>query len=136
MATDGRRVIVIGAGVAGLSAAALLVAAGLDVLCLEATERVGGRLLSSSAAGGELDLGATWFWAGELRVARLLDQLGLTCFPQHIAGDALYEDGSGVRRLAGNPIDVPALRYVGGAQRLAEALAASLPPGTVLRSTR
>jgi len=128
-------VVVVGAGVAGLSVTAALVAAGLDVRCLEATGRVGGRLLSLDVAGGSLDLGATWFWAGERRVARLVEHLGVTTFPQHIAGDAMYEDGRGIRRLDGNPIDVPAYRYLAGAQSLADGLAGGLPPGAVTLSS-
>ena len=38
--------IVIGAGISGVSAARRLVEAGLDVLVLEAAERIGGRLLT------------------------------------------------------------------------------------------
>lgn len=41
--TETREVIVIGAGVAGLTCAKELAAAGKDVLVLEASDRVGGR---------------------------------------------------------------------------------------------
>ncbi|MFP1625191.1 NAD(P)-binding protein [Streptomyces sp. 5K101] len=56
-------VIVIGAGASGLAAATALHAAGRDTLCLEARDRIGGRLLSVPAPSPEraLDLGATWF---------------------------------------------------------------------------
>lgn len=125
-------VVVVGAGIAGLSVTSALTAAGRRVLCLEARERVGGRLLSVAADdGGCLDLGASWFWAGEHRVAALLQRFGLGAHAQHLAGDAVYDDPRGVRRVQGNPVDVPAYRYSGGGQALAEALAASLPAGTV-----
>jgi monoamine oxidase len=131
---DSHRVVVVGAGVAGLSVTATLAAAGLDVHCLEATDRVGGRLLCTDD-DASLDLGATWYWANEPRVRRLLNHLGIGTFAQYIAGDGLYEDERGVRRLQGNPIDGPALRYLGGAQRLADALAATLPPNTMSLSS-
>lgn len=59
---DGRRVLVIGAGFAGLACAYELLAAGYDVHILEGRDRVGGRVLSLSnfvpgknvEAGGEL----------------------------------------------------------------------------------
>lgn len=129
-----RQVVVVGAGVAGLSVTATLASTGVDVHCLEAADRVGGRLLSATTDEGSFDLGATWFWAGEHRVQQLVGELGVATFPQYTAGDALYEDSRGVRRLRGNPLDAPALRYVGGAQALTDALAATLPAGTLSRS--
>ncbi len=129
-------VVVVGAGIAGLSTAATLTSAGLRVRCLEARDRVGGRLESVPArAGGRLDLGASWSWEGEHRVAALLARLGLASHAQHLTGDALYDAPPGVQRLQGNPIDVPAFRYTGGAQSLPEALAATLAPGTVALGT-
>ena len=46
-------VIVIGAGLAGLRCATDLVAAGLDVLVLEARDRVGGRVCSHRFTNGQ-----------------------------------------------------------------------------------
>ncbi|MFJ2023318.1 FAD-dependent oxidoreductase [Streptomyces sp. NPDC087897] len=48
-------VIIIGAGIAGLSAAHLLIRAGLDVSVLEAEPRVGGRLATDQVDGFRLD---------------------------------------------------------------------------------
>src|SRR5690606_26130849 len=48
---DSYDVIVIGAGAAGLAAAARLSAGGRSVLVLEARERVGGRILTQRAPG-------------------------------------------------------------------------------------
>ena len=128
---DGRDVVVVGAGIAGLAATAALVAAGRDTVCLEARERIGGRLLSPSAPPGALDLGATWFWDGERRVAELAARLGINTFEQHLAGDMLVQDATGVRRLPGNLIDAPACRFTPGAEALARALAAELPADVV-----
>jgi len=53
------QVIVIGAGFSGLAAAMSLRAAGLDVVVLEARERVGGRSYSPTLpSGAVVDLGA------------------------------------------------------------------------------
>lgn len=119
-------VLVVGAGIGGLSVADRLAAAGLGVTVLEARTRPGGRLLS--AAPG-LDLGATWFWPGETRVATLVERFGIPTFDQHGDGDAMYEDPTGMRRLDGNPLDSGARRFVGGSARLADRLAATLPAG-------
>ncbi|GAA3814400.1 flavin monoamine oxidase family protein [Streptomyces phyllanthi] len=128
---DGHDVVVVGAGIAGLAATAALVAAGRDTVCLEARERVGGRLLSTAAPPGALDLGATWYWDGERRVADLVARLGIATFEQHLAGDTLVQDATGVRRLPGNLLDAPARRFTPGANALARALAAELPADVV-----
>ncbi|KQZ09632.1 amine oxidase [Agromyces sp. Root1464] len=52
--------IVIGAGVAGLTAARLLASAGRRVVVLEARDRVGGRVWTDRSDGLVTDLGASW----------------------------------------------------------------------------
>jgi len=57
----GRRIAVIGAGMAGLAAARALDKAGADVTVLEARNRIGGRVWTSRLwAGQPADLGASW----------------------------------------------------------------------------
>ena len=123
--------IVIGAGVSGLRTAGLLNAAGRSVAVLEARDRVGGRLRSVDQNSGALDLGATWFWANEKHITSLISELGIETHQQHLAGDAIYHDPAGSRRIDGNPIDVPAGRFSNGAQQLATRLAARLPDGVL-----
>lgn len=56
-----RRVVVIGAGLAGLAAARELMRAGHQVVVLEARDRIGGRIWTSNRWPDlPLDLGATW----------------------------------------------------------------------------
>ncbi|NTV38629.1 MAG: FAD-dependent oxidoreductase [Demequinaceae bacterium] len=52
--------IVVGAGVAGLTAARLLAQAGRSVVILEARDRVGGRIWTERKDGLVTDLGASW----------------------------------------------------------------------------
>ncbi len=53
-------VVVIGAGFAGLTAARELGNAGLEVLTLEARDRIGGRTWTDHRLGHNLELGANW----------------------------------------------------------------------------
>jgi monoamine oxidase len=57
---DHHDTIVIGAGVAGLTAARLLTKAGRRVIVLEARDRVGGRISTDRRYGLVTDLGASW----------------------------------------------------------------------------
>jgi monoamine oxidase len=60
-ATTRKRVLVVGAGVAGLAAAKTLAASGFEVVVLEARSRLGGRIATSSQwADAHVDLGASW----------------------------------------------------------------------------
>ncbi|MBD8605915.1 FAD-dependent oxidoreductase [Aeromicrobium sp. CFBP 8757] len=52
--------VVVGAGVAGLTAARLLARAGRRVVVLEARDRTGGRLWTDRTGGSVTDLGASW----------------------------------------------------------------------------
>lgn len=57
-----KKVIVIGAGFAGLSSAACLAKDGYDVTILEKNESVGGRARQFKAAGFTFDMGPSWYW--------------------------------------------------------------------------
>lgn len=57
------RIVIVGAGIAGLSAAQHLCGAGRDkfeVVVVEAGSRAGGRVFTSEFAGHRLEMGATW----------------------------------------------------------------------------
>jgi polyamine oxidase len=54
------RVIVVGAGIAGLTVANALTASGVDCVVVEARERIGGRLHTVEVDGHVADLGGAW----------------------------------------------------------------------------
>jgi monoamine oxidase len=120
--------VIVGAGISGLVAARLLEQAGYIVAVVESRDRVGGRLLSPNVEGYRVDLGATWFWPGDIRVTALVDELGIRTHEQHRDGDAIYHDAAGSQVMTGNPLDVPSSRFTDGAQSLAEAVANELGP--------
>ncbi len=54
------RVVVVGAGIAGLTVANALTHAGVECVVLEARDRIGGRLHTVDLAGSAVDLGGSW----------------------------------------------------------------------------
>lgn len=73
---------IIGAGVAGLAAAAQLTRAGVDVLCLEATDRIGGRILTvhDASAPVGIELGAEFVHGVAPEIWELIRSHDLTVF--------------------------------------------------------
>ena len=68
----------VGAGVAGLVAARRLADRGIDVLVLEARDRVGGRLWSHRMPNDEIvELGGEWISTTQTAVMGLANELGL-----------------------------------------------------------
>ncbi|MBO9524465.1 MAG: FAD-dependent oxidoreductase [Nocardioidaceae bacterium] len=88
-------VVVIGAGVTGLTAALRLVETGQDVLVLEARDRVGGRLRSDAHDGSEFEIGGQWVSPDQTALLRLLDELALETFARARDGASLYVDAAG-----------------------------------------
>lgn len=81
-----RTVIVIGAGIAGLTAAYRLAKAGIDVTVLEASDRIGGRMSTDRRAGYLIDRGAQFLSDGYGVIYGLIGELGL-------AGDVFRASG-------------------------------------------
>jgi len=76
--TPAPRVIVVGAGVAGLSAAQRLKALGFTVTVLEARDRVGGRVNTGvNSAGTTVDLGAGWIHGNQAEFEALVASMSL-----------------------------------------------------------
>ncbi|MDN0197362.1 protoporphyrinogen oxidase [Streptomyces sp. S.PNR 29] len=71
-------VVVIGAGIAGLAAAHRLLQRGARVTVLEASDRVGGKLLPGRIAGARVDLGAESMLARRPEAVALAREVGLT----------------------------------------------------------
>ena len=89
-------VAVVGAGLAGLSAARALAAAGRSLVVLEARDRVGGRTLNERV-GPEPDqvveLGAQWVGPTQHRLLALARELGIATYPTHGEGEYLFAAG-------------------------------------------
>jgi monoamine oxidase len=92
----GRRVVVLGAGLAGLGAAYTLVRNGYDVTVLEAQNRPGGRVQTVREGfqrGGHAELGAIRIFDSHKHVLRYVNEFGLELMP--------YETGTRVFHMQG-----------------------------------
>lgn len=98
MAVMQHDVVVIGAGLAGLRCATDLVAAGLDVVVVEARDRVGGRVFSHTFANGQTcERGAEFIDGNHTEALALVADLGLTVSqrPESIDWRATLVDAGG-----------------------------------------
>lgn len=75
-----KRVLVIGAGMAGLTAARMLAETGRQVLVLEARDRVGGRIRTLREQGEVLELGAEFIHGRSPELWRLIHEAGLETY--------------------------------------------------------
>ena len=91
-------IVVVGAGVTGLTAATRLHAAGRSVVVLEARDRVGGRLWTETVDGVRLEVGGQWVSPDQTALLAMLDELGLRTYARHRDGDSVYIGRDGVRR--------------------------------------
>lgn len=93
-------VVVVGAGLAGLTAARNLAAAGSDVVVLEARDRVGGRTYERTLSNGvQVECGGQWVGPTQDAVNGLIAELGLETFPTNVEGDDLtFRDGKSIRQ--------------------------------------
>ncbi|HEX9067320.1 MAG TPA: flavin monoamine oxidase family protein [Ktedonobacterales bacterium] len=88
-------VVILGAGFAGLMAARTVLAAGKDVLVVEARDRVGGRIWTRPAADGTpLDVGGQWVGPTQKRLLTLIEELGLSLWKS-------YDSGKNIQLLRG-----------------------------------
>ncbi|AZQ44153.1 flavin monoamine oxidase family protein [Nonlabens ponticola] len=133
-----RSIIILGAGLTGLSLAYKLQQQGIEVTILESRDRVGGRIFTKMSGNHTpIDLGAAWFWSYNREVLSLIDKLGLKYEEQHMDSKVWYKSHPGTSyQLIDMPANQPAsYRLRGGSSNLILSLNAVLKEGQVKYNT-
>jgi monoamine oxidase len=88
----GADVAVVGAGLAGLTAATELVRSGRSVVVLEARDRVGGRTLNQPVGDGQvIEVGGEWVGPGQDRILARARALGIRTFKTWTKGAQIFD---------------------------------------------
>ncbi|KAJ5107693.1 hypothetical protein N7456_004368, partial [Penicillium angulare] len=84
--SESKKVIVVGAGISGLRAAAVLQRHGCEVVVLEGRDRIGGRILTSRNGDHVRDIGAAWMHeTSQNELVKLIPRLAIPYY---------YDDGA------------------------------------------
>jgi len=129
------KVLIIGAGLAGLTTAYKLHKHDIDVTIVEARSRIGGRILTvfpSNRPSVPLDFGSMWYWDDHKHIKKLIRELRLKPYPQITKGLAIYDNGPGKTPRQFAP-QVSSQKYslVGGMQALLDKLQKRLPADAI-----
>src|SRR5512132_2623911 len=107
------RVLVVGAGIAGLTVANALAHGGVECVVLEARDRIGGRLHTVDLAGSPVDLGGSWIHMPGGNPMRAFAELaGVPCrSADQVPEMAGYDCGEG-RRLSATEAEAVLTLYL------------------------
>ncbi len=129
-ATRDADVCIVGAGLAGLTAARRLSQAGRSVVVLEARDRVGGRVWTKTSRDGvPVDMGACFVGPHHDRMHALAKEMGVATFKTFVDGDNVLATGGKVRRYRGDIPRVSPLALLSAGQAIARmnAMAKKVP---------
>jgi len=135
-------VVIVGAGLAGLTAARTLTRQGRSVVVLEARDRVGGRIVNHDLGDGKVvEMGGQWAGPGQDRIYALAAELGIATFPTYDTGKKVLEFGGKFGTYTGAipRVNPAVITDIAQAQLRLEALARKVPldqPWTAAKADR
>jgi len=127
-------IIIIGAGLTGLTLAYYLKKHQLDVTIVEARSRVGGRILTKRNPNlANIELGATWLGKQHVQLLDLLRELKLQIFEQEMGNTAIYEiyPDSDFEMVPLPNGDDPSFRIKNGTDQIIDKLVSEIDPGQI-----
>ena len=132
-------VIILGAGLTGLTTAWLLKKQGIKALILEARDHIGGRIETIEGANHTpIEMGATWFGAKHQFLVKLLRDLHLEAFPQFQQGKGLFESMSftPAQEFEMPQGEDPSYRIAGGTATIIQKLRAHLDADQIITKAK
>ena len=140
-------ILVVGGGLSGLHTAFELEKGDHDYLLVEARNRLGGRVLTSSYSSNNdvsnksdaaFDLGPSWFWPAQTRLEKLAVELKLNTeiFKQYSQGSSVFEDAQGnvEKNFYGMSME-GSYRLRGGISQFITRLSQQIPQEKILSNT-
>ena len=136
--TGPKSVVIVGGGLAGLSAAETLSRAGVKTTLLEARDRVGGRTYTTPFGRTSVDHGAQWIGANHHRMLELCSRFNLEVFETHTAGRKILESKGRITSYSGDIPSLPPLQLLELQLTIwrLDRLARTVPRAHPLRATR
>jgi len=128
-------IVIIGAGLTGLTIAYFLRESGLSVIIVEARSRIGGRIHTLEYQDmPTMEMGATWLGNKHTSLVTLLANLGISIIEQEMGSTAVYEAISTSPPQIVNlpPNNEPTYRIKGGSSTLIKTLKGKLNPDTTI----
>lgn len=133
-----KNVLILGAGLTGLTLAYQLKKAGIAATLIEARNRPGGRIHTLyPTSEAPVEMGATWLGEKHETLVGLLNELGLPVFEQFLQGYTFYEPiSTSPPQVFLLPEQAPNLRIAGGSSVLINKLLSHLAPDQLLLEQR
>ena len=95
-----KEVLIIGAGLSGLTIAYRLERAGVSYKLIEGRDRVGGRIQTvKTSSGSTIEMGATWFSDKHQHLMQLIEELNVPYEHQYSGKHVLYDYHNGGRKV-------------------------------------